>query len=155
MRGFTSFLILPVLALVFLFVYFSFVNPRALIEFARWLEKLFSKFSSFSKCVQIAFLRLVLLRLRFIKLSHRHRTRSILDWRVCCLAPLICFIRRDLRDHGPRWRRPRLPAACCTCACGASVRTRGGSKNRCQCRRGSMSAFGGKADMARKYLSIR
>ncbi|MFZ1214946.1 MAG: hypothetical protein WAO13_16405, partial [Pseudolabrys sp.] len=28
MRGFTSFLILPVLALVFLFVYFSFVNPR-------------------------------------------------------------------------------------------------------------------------------
>ena len=37
MRGF-SFLILPVLALVFLFVYFSFVNPRALIEFVRWLE---------------------------------------------------------------------------------------------------------------------
>ena len=36
-----SFLILPVLALVFLFVYFSFVNPRALIEFVRWLEKLF------------------------------------------------------------------------------------------------------------------
>jgi fructose-specific phosphotransferase system IIC component len=41
MRGFMSFLILPILALVFLFVYFSFVNPKALIEFARWLEKFF------------------------------------------------------------------------------------------------------------------
>jgi hypothetical protein len=41
MRGFTSFLIFPVLALVFLFVYFAFANPRALIEFARSLEKLF------------------------------------------------------------------------------------------------------------------
>ena len=38
MRGFTSFLILPVLALVFLFVYFSFVNPRAhsLNSFGGW-----------------------------------------------------------------------------------------------------------------------
>ena len=105
--------------------------------------------------------------------SHRHRTRSILDWRVCCLAPLICFIRRDLRDHGPRWRRPRLPAACCTCACGASVRTRcikepvpcglrrrrrwrqrvGGALK--GCRRGSMSAFGGKADMPFCTANVR
>ena len=111
--------------------------------------KAFLKVPSFSKCVQIAFLRLVLLRLR---IKATGIGQAILDWRVCCLAPLICFIRRDLRDHGPRWRRPRLPAACCTCACGASVRTRGGSKNRCHAGSGG-GGGGASASAARSKVA--
>ena len=108
MRGFTSFLILPVLALVFLFVYFSFVNPRALIEFALVVGKAFLKFSSFSTALTKP-VAPCLRYLRGIGLLRCHRIGGAL--KGCRRGSMSAFVgKADIGSLTPTSKSVRVPA---------------------------------------------